>query len=145
MDINDLADQEKSALLSKVMGWGIEEEYSEDIQKSIAYWTSWISDATGTPIEFPCGDNTIEWTSPAFKPSWREFKLNLYKPANMALAKRVFVWAYVELEKARMQFRHGDWAFRILLKEEGARWGLDKILALAIEAGLVAEEERDDG
>ena len=75
--------------------------------------------------------------------------VDLYDPANMALAWRVLNWAGANFNKARP----GDWRGAMygsrhsaisewvgLSPADAQRAWLDRILSLAIEAGMVADE-----
>ena len=149
-------DHEKSVLLVKAAGWFIEHQESEDIQTGKVYWTSWISDENGTPIKWPCGESTIEWISPFFKPGWNAFKLDLYDLANMGLAWKILNWAWKKHDRMVIFVDEPDvplafWTWRIMNTlwqagnkepEEALRDILDRIFSLSIEAGLI--EVQDD-
>ncbi|MBK7181347.1 MAG: hypothetical protein IPH82_29910 [Chloroflexi bacterium] len=72
--------------------------------------------------------------------------VDLYDPANMALAWRVLNWAAAHGITTQInvvyQYKKGDWARMIDLPPADAqRAWLDYILSLAIEAGMVADDE----
>ena len=151
MNIDEMSAQEKSVMLAKAMGWSIEHHDSEDSQTGKIYYISWISDSNGTPIKWSYDDGTIEWSIPAFKPFWKEFRFNFYNPADMALAWRVLNWAWNQDHKANNtvfenEVHHGcvvwSWVLDLILDGDlppvdAQRTWLDKILSLAIEAGIV--------
>jgi hypothetical protein len=107
-DITKLTDQEKSVMLARAMGW--------------KYKGSMLYDGSG---EF---DKWIEPQPPI--PLMEKPKLNLYDPANMALARKVFRWAY------DMDLWPG-FPLKILVGKGGWEWGLDRILELSVEAGVI--------
>ena len=133
--MNDL---EKSILLAEARGWGIEHLDREDPQTGKLYWTSWVSDNTGTPIKWPYGDGTIQWTTPGFKPGWREFHLDFYKTKYMEMAWQVKQWAHQEDDRC-MITKFSSWYDRHALRlsrldaAEAQREWLDKIIALLME------------
>ena len=72
--------------------------------------------------------------------------VDLYDPANMALAWRVLNWAAAHGITTQInvvyQYKKGDWARMIDLPPADAqRAWLDYILRKAIEAGMVADDE----
>ena len=72
--------------------------------------------------------------------------VDLYDPANMALAWRVLNWAAAHGITTQInvvyQYKKGDWARMIDLSPADAqRAWLDYILRKAIEAGMVAGDE----
>ena len=114
MNIDEMNDEEKSVLLAKAMG---------------------------NPISFAMPGNSDDTTAEY------PFNLNLYDAANMALAWRVLNWAneqhapdpqeeYIADEVQEYMRFFGAW-LSILPPDEAQRNILDKILSLAIEAGLV--------
>ena len=156
MDVSKLSDQEKSVMLARAMGWTIEHnEVGEDPHTGRNYYSSWISDDAGRPIDWPCDDGTVEWSIPAFRPSWREFTFNLYDSANMPLAWRVLNWFTGEdreIDKESIKKLPAFLAFDSwwtakdnflyqLSPVDAQRAWLDKILELAIDAGLVPAKE----
>ena len=120
MDLTKLSDQEKSVALAKAMGW-----------------ETFNSPHTGRKM--------IKRPEVVFIQDG-----NLYDPANMALAWRVLNWAneqhapdpqeeYIADEVQEYMRFFGAW-LSILPPDEAQRNILDKILSLAIEAGLVEVE-----
>ena len=59
MNTEEMTDQEKSAMLARVMGWGVEHNEIGTYRDTTSY-RSWLCDNKGHPIVFPCGDDTIE-------------------------------------------------------------------------------------
>lgn len=128
MNVNDMSDQEKSNSLCNLCGWSIVE--------FMQHYDYRLMDAN---------DNEIE----SF-PDWYQTDgdmPDLYNPANMALAWRVLNWAS-EQQGIYHKFMH--WWFRQnsdldmlggylfdLEPEDAQRAWLDKILSLAIEAGML--------
>ncbi len=118
--MNDMSDQEKSVLLAKAMGWRVFR--SGNIQAKL---------------------DGSQWMTK-----------DLYDPANMALAWRVLNWANSQKHYyAGFQGYSGlmfDFLYHWLFSDEtffelspadAQRLWLDKILELAIEAGLVEVTE----
>ena len=125
--LKDLNDQEKSVLLAKAMGWKTDDD--------------------ALKIHLP-------------NPLWRESGYrqnvirNLYDPANMALAWQVLNWAWKQTGNPNndplSERRSQEWIDKIdqilmdywcdsAVKAQQA-W-LDKIFALAVEAGLIQIDE----
>ena len=69
--------------------------------------------------------------SPEFKP------INLYDPANMALAKKAIEWGATENQQFREWLQQGG-AYQTLVWDDGIMKALDY---LAIEAGIVEPVE----
>ena len=131
--IDKMTDQEKSVLLSQLCGWL--KQYENE----------------GNAWGFTPGGGLDDYYSHLctllnYKPE--HVTPNLYDPANMALAWRVLNWATEELP-GKPGIRQK--LFAILWTEDGEdllygqepataqrRW-LDKILTLAIEAGLIVD------
>jgi hypothetical protein len=121
MDISKLPDQEKSVLLAKAVGWRVNEQGTiyYDFPSYLVEGKSYIH-----PID------------------------SLYNPANMALAFRCHLWALKHLPdnlpanfEYRIWFRNGDYGKPVPWTRKNAqRLWLDKILELAIEAGIIEEE-----
>jgi hypothetical protein len=114
MDISNLTDQEKSVLLAKAMGWPIEQGLKVFGQ------IDWIIPPEGDMIA------------------------TLYNPVNMALAWRVLNWAQEQQPEYVGQGFLDFWDVEYphlyeFSPAEAQRLWLDKILELAIEAGLVKE------
>lgn len=110
--IEGLSDREKSVLLAKAMGWEV---------------------YPGGHIALPAD-------------TMRSAILSFYDTANMALAWRVLNWAY-ECEHIEDQGRYFvllDWLdeahLHIEAPADAQRLWLDKVLTLAIEAGIVEVE-----
>ncbi len=127
-EIDDLKDHENSVLLAKAMGWQIRN--SDRIE--------------GLQFVYDADEVQVHVTRDArFLPN---DPFNLYAPAHMALAWRVLNWATIVLdfglENNIQEWFEGE--VDILLTTPAAnaqRLWLDKILELAIEAGLVELEE----
>ena len=120
MRIEELSDEQKTAMLARLCGWGVSTALGGTSYESIFIYTQ---------------DN--------------ERCANLYDPANMALAWRVLNWAGANFNKARP----GDWRGAMygsrhsaisewvgLSPADAQRAWLDRILSLAIEAGMAADE-----
>ena len=146
MNIDDLNDQEKSVMLARCMGWK-----KLKPGKALVDWY-----ATG-------GLDISALAEQAFNPGtkyWydetgairRDGVPNYYETDNMPLAWRVLNWASIEfsdntdIETYIWREWEGWWDNADLKDESPAyaqRAWLDKILSLAIEAGLVdVEHER---
>ena len=123
--MDNLTDQEKSVLLAKAMGW-----YQVDYEPIMgARWQ-----APNKPEQY--------WLNPP----------NLYVTVNMSLAWRVLNWAakqeaiislgiftwWYEQDSPRI---YGGEAPLVLPPADAQRAWLDKILELAIEAGIIGTEE----
>ena len=117
MRIDDLSDQEKTVMLARLCGWGASTALGGTSYESIFIYTQ---------------DN--------------ERCVNLYDPANMALAWRVLnhVWSYQHLSDNQIV----TWSYVIGYAIDGStppadaqRTWLDMILSLAIEAGMVEIDE----
>ena len=115
--IENLSEQEKSVMLARAMGWEFVE--SPDGRRRF------------------CDPDLTEGRGGLF------FQDNLYDPTNMALAWRVLNWVDTwDQKKYRTQYTQfwGWWdneeLWQIESKFAQAKW-LDKILSLAIEAGIV--------
>ena len=109
-------DQEKSVMLARAMEWTVTASLTNDRQ----------------------------YISPPNRPDSEDYITDLYDPANMALAWRVHLWAHYSAE-VNHGYRYRNWCIRdtdTLFNENAQRLWLDKILELAIEAGLV--EVKDD-
>lgn len=117
MKIDELSDQEKTVMLARLCGWIIKEDGSK----------TWVT----------CQDEAYSTT-------------NLYQPIFMLLAWRVLNWAGANFNKARP----GDWRGAMygsrhstiselvgLSPADAQRAWLDRILSLAIEAGMVEDDE----
>ena len=65
---------------------------------------------------------------------------DLYDPANMELAWRCLLWVSQGHEDWRAEFQNwfADTAFELMGEEHAQRIWLDKLLELAISAGLIA-------
>ncbi len=126
MDVSNLTDQTKSVLLAKALAWS-DPVYLTGPQLWVVYEHS--GEIHSSPYRF-----------------------NLYAPATMALAWRVLNWAVYKPSLNTPQFdengfeveslRFGFFRYEIWgeMPDAQRRW-LDKILTLAIEAGLVELEE----
>ena len=118
MRIEELSDEQKTVMLARLCGWGVSTALGGTSYESIFIYTQ---------------DN--------------ERCVDLYDVANMALAWRVLNWAEIESGKnTRCDFHFGWMEFlpESLFEcppEDAQRAWLDRILSLAIEAGMVAGDE----
>ena len=119
---DNLSDEQKSVMLAKAMGWQVVEHNKR--RCTIGH----IGERIGV-IDYP---------------------FNLYAPANFALAWKVLNWA-TEHEQNLRVIENGKskplaWViymteFMLLPPADAQRLWLDKILELAIEAGLVEVDD----
>ena len=151
--MQEMSDQEKSVLLAKAMG----DVFDSDTYCPICGWT-YRNDGTG------CAPGSCSMR-PAPKQRADETP-NLYDPANMALAWRVLNWASEQMPKetsppgmvvhtwaGRLHSFWGEshWVGKSKLfihsmpPADAQRLWLDKVLTLAIEAGLVEVEHAETG
>ena len=108
-------DQEKSILLAKAMEWDVG-----------------LMDET----IFPTGEDISVFIDTGDGES-------LYDPANMALAKRAIQWGVNDVPGFSAWLLFLNRAYLILLDDDGFRQALDKLLKLAIEAGLVEVDDAE--
>ena len=113
MRIDELSDQEKTVMLARLCRWAIKNDGGR----------TWVT----------CQDEAYSTT-------------NLYQPIFMMLAWRVLnhVWSYQHLSENQIV----TWSYAIGYAIDGSippadaqRTWLDMILSLAIEAGMVADDE----
>jgi len=112
--IDNLTDEQKSVLLAKAMGWRVHYDPENVLHLK------------------PTG--TEQW----YRGDAPRISCNLYHPARMALAWRVLNWAWEQ--------KTDDWLWSWILDEccldggippaDAQRLWLDKILEMAIEAGI---------
>lgn len=135
--MSELSDEQKSVMLAKAMGWR-EAPTGRGFRPE-------IEDADGRQV-YPLNE------------AWDSIWPDLYLPEHMSLAWRVLNWA--TSNDSQIYFRLVDWLydsaesipdgyktgganwFRLFMRQpdEAQRAWLDKILELAIEAGLVGTE-----
>lgn len=138
MNLNEMGEQEKSVALARLCGWRI-----DNIPTSTgAAWMRVLCDENGNDLGLrPPFGGGIEKRHVDLKPT----KLfNLYDPANMALAWRVGVWAGNNLPNDAISklndlwLRRDTYPYEVFMwyEPEAQRLWLDKILELAIEAGM---------
>ena len=126
--IDKLSDQEKSVMLAKAMGWTALYWSNRD------FWSSWyhLVDENNRKIK---RRGIHKNTGDVF----HSLMVDLYKPSNMALAWRVLNWAH----ETGLCRRYADGVGKNIhfwdAPADAQRAWLDKILTLAIEAGLVAK------
>ena len=130
MNIDELTDQEKSVALARVMAWKIHPVIGQHIIHRFIHNVIVGDEIIGNML----GD-----------------VLDLYDPANMALAWRVLNWAIetdlriVEYDKSApiaWEIYKGAQVFTLPPADAQRAW-LDKILELAIEAGLTAPPQAE--
>lgn len=134
MSIETMTDQEKSSALARLCNPHLKAVRAWKRGGYNVYAYSFWDDAT-----FVMHDRDVRSKEEAVR-----FAVgNLYDPANMALAWRVLNWA---IENFSIPSHHfalramaDDMAFFTLPPADAQRAWLDKILVLAIEAGMVAE------
>ena len=129
-EIDDLKDHENSVLLAKAIGWKIVN--SDRIE--------------GLQFVYDIDEVQVHVTRDArFLPN---DPFNLYAPAHMALAWRVLNWAEdLDMSTPSLNWKLFEYPLRTLACEspgDAQRLWLDKILALAIEAGLVELEKEKE-
>ena len=126
MNIDKLTDQKKSVMLARVMGWEIHPVIGQHIIHTLIHNVVVGDEIIGNML----GD-----------------ELNLYDPANMALAWRVLNWAIVSPWNNVIGYTFtGNVAILRMFEDakmiklspaDAQRAWLDKVLSLAIEAGLI--------
>lgn len=132
MNLNDMTDNQKSVMLAKLMGWKVANIPLKEAYKRV------IVDANGndlglTPVGGGVKPVEVEISS---------LKINLYEPRHMALAWRVLNWAKANYTKLHMSVtKEHSIAWIFAYEPDGQRIALDKILELAIEAGLITAEK----
>lgn len=134
MNIENMTDEQKSVMLAELCGW----KYTYD---GITH--SWYSSNDALD---PSGFSYHEWQRVGTV-DFAVIPLNLYDPANMALAWRVLNFAEINggqlscgIELAIERDTGASIKDLITLPPaEAQRLWLDKILTLAIEAGMVGE------
>ncbi len=132
MDISKMSDQEKSVMLAKAMGWGVNREGDH------GSYDLWIEDILIL--------QRVEYAKIGMLDSvlLNKHMPSLYAPANMALAWKVAQWGHTLPEYTQWMLepnRLGTWFnFTRMPPAEAQRLWLDKILELAIEAGMIEEE-----
>ena len=105
--LNNLTDQEKSVILARATGWFINPVDDNE-------WVYHLPDGT----------------------TWRTAD-DLYHDGNMALAWRVHLWALKQRNRSYWNYcANGHRGAYVWEYADAQRLWLDKILALAIEAGL---------
>jgi len=116
MQVDEMSDREKSVMLAKAMGWAVGK-------------FSGHTPLFGLPSDYGVG--VIDWYD------------DFYDPANMALAWRVLNWATTRMKTPELyKFLH--WHIHSLAMigpADAQRLWLDKVLELAIEAGLVEVDD----
>lgn len=132
-------DREKSVLLARLVGWKFSKHECGEPR-----W-SW-EDENGNQISGSLHDSVVRV---AKQPAIRVAPM-LYSPANMALAWRVLNWANDNGLPADQWIAFNEWWKHESYDDDNHRllWGrpdaqrawLDKVLDLAIEAGLVEVE-----
>lgn len=156
MNVSEMSDQEKSVVLARLCGWRVEHLPENKTESSWSRGFYFIADEKGNRIKHPVihergsALTSVPYDHPI---ELEHFKLfDLYDPANMALAWRVVSW----LCKPSVAIvpNHDDWRFYAGLKfrvwftkydieyitdDTPQRAWLDKILELAIAAGMVTE------
>ena len=113
MKIDELSDEQKTIMLARLCGWNTVQYGSK----------TWVT----------CQDEPFSTT-------------NLYQPIFMLLAWRVLNWAIENLPKFMRIIEEnflliGVLPYFIIPPAEAQRAWLDRILSLAIEAGMVAGDE----
>ena len=121
--------QEKSVLLAEMMGWNVSGKIIDQFDK-------WFVIVQEQGDDWELSENV-------------EHPFNLYDPANMALAWRVLNWAWgiPDDDPALVNLELHDWHEQIAWTvtydsspADAQRLWLDRILELAIEAGVIEEE-----
>lgn len=144
-------DQEKSEMLARAMGWSMRHYPTVVIHEgNFNSWTRgsyWLVDESGKKVRIGCRREPGFYPMPEDGP-YEEYMdmlnfeaLNFYDSANMELAQRIFRWAYPR--PSFIKFK--DWldtggGVDVLVLDDGFRMALDKILQLAIEAGIIEME-----
>ena len=135
MNVSEMSDRKKSVMLARLCGW----QYRTDGVTYSWYSSDDVLDENGFAYH--------EWQRTG---TW-EFSvipLNLYDPANMALAWRVLNWAMGQnfwMDSVGGYFSDGVWQIigneetSLLPPADAQRAWLDMVLTLATEAGMVTK------
>jgi hypothetical protein len=143
MNIDEMSEQEKSVALARAMGWAVDSVAINPADDN-TWFTCIIVDSSGSNIGLkPLGASKVKRLRP--------MKLNLYDPANMALAWRVLRWwkTYCfekqspETWQKWADWLQGEFLFPYLGRPDAQRLWLDKILALAIAAEIILQPSSD--
>lgn len=133
MNIDKMSDEQKSVMLAKLCGWSFFEHmqyyyyllvdaYDNELAYLPDYYNEFENDGNGRP--------------------------NLYDPANMSLAWKCIEWVTappktLKMSEAALNTKFGYWwqgnAMWAETAADAQRAWLDKILSLAVEAGMVEE------
>lgn len=124
MNIDEMNDGEKSVMLAKAMGWHV-----ANVPRGVSWYNLYIVDSDGTDVGLrPLGGGIKKGELP--------MRLNLYYPANMALAKRTIQWGVENVpgfDGTLYLIAYAAWT-----KDDGVRTLLDE---LVIGAELITQEE----
>ena len=95
-----------------------------------------LAKAMGWDVE----SGTYAFQVSGIKPPEGDMINNLYKPSKMALAWRVHLWAVDHKVVGLNYIRWFDSGIACWLKEDAQRLWLDRVLELAIEAGIIEKD-----
>jgi len=148
MNIDEMSEQEKSVVLAKLCGWLYTEMRQTAPEKTEREYIIWNGPETKEPWGILNLSDRV----------WLDMTKNMYNPANMALAWKVLNWASsksdIEIDNYSFPYTL-DQATEIIFEgeydgndiplwkmppAEAQRLWLDKILELAIEAGMVTND-----
>lgn len=135
MDIKTLTDEQKSVMLAQAMGIHVEADYIY-----VQYWG--IEEGLYDDYEYPPSELTGIYTIGGWDRKYGVYLRSFYDPANMPMAWRVLNWANNTAFGTGKLDGYPWWHnfvadMRLLPPAAAQRAWLDKILELAIEAGLI--------
>lgn len=137
MDISQLTTREKGAILARLMGWHV-----DNLRLEANAWKRVIVDAGGNDLGLKPVGGGVRPVETELRP---EMIPDLYQLQNLHLARMVFIWVICTLtmdEKLEAFMDEAEeWlkenAYYLLYDSTGFTRGLDRVLKLAITAGLV--------
>ena len=129
-DIGKLSKQKKSAMLARVMGWELQLATIGEPRYAVV-------DENGKRLAGSLYFSVVDGMGPV--EAYENLCPKLYSEPNMALAKKVIEWGYGNIEAFQVWLHKPGSAIAVLVGAGGFPYALDKILLLAIEAGIIEE------